>query len=219
MGRIIGKGEALDSDEAADGLTSLNAMLDNFQTERMFVHQIVEESFTWTGAQQSRTVGTAGDFATDRPVKVDGSSYFRSVTIDYHITLIDSDAWAAIPDKSTQSTFPMYLYPEYGASLVTIYAYPTPSANLTFLLRSWKRLQSFSALTTDLALPPGHEDLIVFNLAERFGVEFGKEIPEKVQEIAQRTRALMKRVNGITPVMASEVGYISRNKTFNINLG
>jgi len=212
IARVTGKGETLDQDEAQDGLTALNSMLDSWQTETLSVYQIREESFTWTGAAQSRTIGASGNFVTDLPVRVDPSSAFVSNSIDYSIGtrgIIDVSAWAAIADKTTQSTIPWLIYPEYGAALVTLYAYPIPSANITFKLRSWKRLQSFSALTTVLALPPGYEEAIVFNLAERYGFEFGKTLSREAKQTAKASKANIQTINTRVPVMASEAGYLN----------
>lgn len=215
LARVIGKGETLDDDEAADGLYALNAMLDSWQIERLFVYQIAEDSFTWT-ATQSRTVGAAGNFVMTRPARVDPSSYFVLNSISYPIKLIDSDQWAAIPDKTTTTQVPTTIYPEYGPALVTLYAYPTPSASITFKLKSWEILQSFTALTTDLSLPMGYQRAIEYSLAEEFGPEFGKPISVEVHAIAARARANIKRINAPSPVMYSEVGLLNRFRVGNV---
>ena len=212
IARVIGKGETLDDDEAQDGLEALNSMLNSWQTESLSVYQIREESFSWAGGSQSRTIGVGGNFVTDRPVRVDPSSAFVSNSIDYSIGvrgLIDVSAWAAIPDKTTQSTIPWLIYPEYGPVLVTLYAYPIPSSTITFKLRSWKQLQSFSTLTTDLSLPPGYEEAIVFNLAERFGFEFGKDLSRQAKTIAVTSKRNIQTINVRVPVMSSEAGYMN----------
>ena len=208
LARVLGKGEEPDDDESADGLIALNAMLDSWQTERLFVYQIQEDSFTWT-ATQSRTVGASGNFVMSRPARIDSSSYFLSNSTSYGIKLLDSDQWAAIPDKTTTSTIPWAIYPEYGPSLITLYAYPTPSASITFQLRSWQLLQSFSALTTALDLPMGYQRAIEYSLAEEFGPEFGKEISADVHAIAMKARANIKRINAPAPVMHSDAGLMS----------
>ena len=212
IARVIGKGETLDDDEAADGLTALNSMLDSWETERLSVYQITEESFTWSGASQSRTVGSGGNFATTKPVRVDGSSAFVSNSIDYSIGdrgIIDVSAWAAIPDKTTQSTIPWLIYPEYGPVLATLYAYPIPSASITFKLRSWKALQSFSALTTELSLPQGYERAITFNLAIEYGEEYGTTVSPNAQRIAFISKRNIQRINTDVPGMTSEAAYLN----------
>lgn len=213
---VIGKGESPSDDEAADGLEALNSMLDSWQTERLFVYQISENSFTWGSGNQSRTVGAAGNFVMARPAQVDDSTYFVQNNISYPVRLIDSDAWAAIPDKTTTSTLPFWLYVEYGVSTVTLYAYPTPSAAITIKLRTWAGLQSFAALTTDLSLPMGNERAIVYSLAEEFGPEFGVDVPPRVADIARKARRNLKRINSVPPVMASEVGYMNRRLAGNV---
>jgi hypothetical protein len=216
LARVIGKGETLDDDEAQDGLTALNAMLDSWATESLFVFRIQEDSFTWGSGSQSRTVGAAGNFVMSRPAKIDPSTYFVVDSISYPVLLIDSDAWAAIPDKTTTSQFPFWLYPEYGVSVVTLYAYPTPSASVTIKLRSWSLLQSFAALTTDLSLPLGYKRAIEYSLAEEYGPEFGKQIPDDVRRIATAARKNIKRINATAPVMTSEVGYMNRRIQGNV---
>lgn len=209
---VIGKGETPSADESADGLVALNAMLDSWQIERLFVYQIRAETFTWTGSQQSRTVGAAGNFVTDLPTRVDDSCSFTVNGTDYPVTLIDVNAWSAIPDKTTTSTIPRWIYVEYGAALVTLYAYPIPNANITLNLRTWKRLQAFATLTDVLALPPGNERAIAFSLAEEFGgPEFGAKVPDDVKRIALGARRALRRVNSWTPVMATEPGIMTRH--------
>lgn len=214
---VIGKGETPDSDEAADGLTSLNSMLDSWQIERLFVYQIRSETFTWAANHQTQTVGTGGDFNTDRPTQVSDDCSFTISGTDYPATLIDVSAWTSIPDKATTSTLPVWIYPEYGASLVTLYAYPIPSSSVTFNLRTWKKLQQFSALTDVLTLPHGNERAIVFSLAEEYGgPEFGVQVPPSVIAIARSARRNLKRINSPSPIMASEAALMTRRQFSNI---
>ena len=213
LAQVHTKGETLDSDEEQDGLTALNAMLDSWQVDRLFVYQIQQETFTWAVSQQTRTVGPAGNFVTTLPARVADDCVFRVNDIDYPVALINVDAWSNIPDKTTTNSFPWWLYVEYGAALVTLYAYPIPNASLTFLLKSYKQLQTFSSLTTALALPPGYQRAIEYSLAEEFGPEFGATIDPGVRQIAAAARRIIKRQNSVTPVMASEAGYLNRRNT------
>jgi len=213
LAQVNTKGEVPDDDEAQDGLIALNAMLDSWQLDRLFVYQVQQETFTWTANAATQTVGSGGDFNTTLPTKISDDCVFRISNIDYPVSIINIDAWSNIPDKTTQNSFPWYIYPEYGAALVTLYAYPIPNASITFLLKSWKRLQSFSSLTDALSLPPAYQRAIEFSLAEEFGVEFGVDLPIKTQQIAANARKIIRRVNSPTPVMASEAGYLSRRNS------
>lgn len=214
--RVIGVGETPSDEEAADGFEALNAMLASWQTRRLFAYRIEENSYTWTGGNQSRTVGPAGNFVQSRPAKVDDSTYWLLNGISYPVKLIDSDAWAAIPAKTSQSTFAFWMYPEYGVSLVTLYAYPIPSADITLKLRSWSLLQSFTALTDVLSLPMGYERAIAYSLAEDFAPEFGVSVPDDVRRIASEAKHDLRVINSVPPVMVSEVGYLNRRVQGNV---
>jgi hypothetical protein len=212
LGRVIGRDETPSADESADGLDALNGMLESWSTERLFAYAIRDESFSWAASAASRTVGAAGDFVTDRPDRVDESSYFSTGGgIDYGVTLITGDTYSAIPVKTITNSFPKFLFVDYTSSaLVTLYAFEVPSATITFHLRSWKILQSFSALTTTVALPAGYRRAIEYSLAEEICSEYGVEIPPMVAAIARKARSNIKRINAPSPVMRSEVGYMSR---------
>jgi hypothetical protein len=94
---------------------------------------------------------------------------------------------------------------------------------LTFKLRSWQRLQSFSSLTTALALPPGYERAIVFNLAMEFAPEFGTgaKMDPQVPLIATQSKAAIKTINQPSMVAQLDSGVVALGKTvggrYNIN--
>lgn len=217
LARVIGRGETLDEDEASDGLIALNAMLDSWQTERLFVYQIQEDSFTWT-ATQSRTVGATGSFVMSLPARIDDSSHFQTNGIDYELTFLTQAQWASIPSKTVTSTIPTSMYVEYGTSLHTMYAYPVPSASLTFKLRSWQLLQTFATLTDALDLPMGYQRAIEYSLAEEFGPEFQTDIPQAVHALAIKARKNIKRLNVPQSVMSTETGYMTNRVGAGFNI-
>lgn len=220
LGRCIGLDQTPSAAEAADGLAVLNSMLDSWSTERLFVYSIREESFAWGAGNASRTVGAAGNFATDRPVRVDESSYFTVDGVDQAVDMINAEAYAARPVKATQGGAPTEIFVDYTSSaLVTIYAYPVPGASITFHLRTWRLLQSFSALNTALALPPGYKRAIEYSLAEEITPEYGLEVSPRVSLIASKARSNVKRINGPDLVMSSEVGYMNSCSTGNVYTG
>lgn len=209
------QGETLSGDVLTTSLNTLNAMLDNWRAQRLFAYRIREETFTWGSGNQSRTVGSGGSFSTDRPIHVDHSTAFRSSNIDYPVEVIDVDGWSSIPAKQTQGPIPRYLYPEQGASLLTLYVYPIPSASITLVLRTWQLLQSFATATTELSLAPGYQDAIETSLGERVCIKASKPVPPELREMAKRARAVVKSVNAVTPIMTTELG-MSRHYDVNV---
>lgn len=203
LAKVIGKGETLDSDESADGLTALNAMLDSWRIQRLFVYQILDEAFTLTAGDASYTVGSGGDFNTSRPADFPEGSFLRVNDVDFGITKIDQLAFSQIPNKSITSV-PRFFYPDMAYPLITLQFDCKPDQAYSFHMKSLKTLQSFSTLTTDMALPPGYEDAVTFSLAERFGLEFGVAIDPDVKKWAGDSRKAIQRVNAYIPVMMVE---------------
>jgi len=216
----IGQGETPTSDEATDGLAALNTMLEGWGISRNAIYEVQNEQFTWPSNTQAPTVGSGGTFNTTRPAKIDDTCSFTVGSNDYPARLLDLDAWAGIPDKSTTSQFAWWIYPEYGASLVTLYGYPIPNASVTFNLRSWKALQSFSTTTTALAMPPGYQRAIEYNLAIEWACpEFGLPPRPDVLSIARSSLRALKNMNSPSPIMGSEAAMMNRRYQSNINAG
>ena len=193
---VIGKGEALDSDEAADGLTALNTMLDSWKLERLFVYQIAQGSYTWPAATTSRTIGSGGNFTDQRPDRIDSAFVVDSNSQWYPLQVLqDRTEYDSIVVKTTPSTLPQYLFMDSAYPLGVIYLHCVPSAQLTLKLNTWQTLQSFASLTTALSLPPGYQRAIEYSLSEEYGPEFGVKISQEVKQIAVKTRAIIKSLN------------------------
>lgn len=209
----LGVGETPDDQEAADMLMSLQGMIDSWNTERLFVYYILEETLTLSASAQNYTMGPSGDLNTTRPVKIDDSCYIKFQDIAFPLQIIEVQSWNEIPAKATTSNIPMYLYVMMGHPLVTLKFYPYPSsASAVAHISSLKQLQAFTALTDTLALPPGYQDAITYSLAERIAPEYGKTIPADVARVATKARANIKRINAPMRVMRSEVGYMNRSR-------
>ena len=209
---VIGKGETPDDDEAADGLVALNSMLDSFSIERLQVYYIVEETLTMVAGTATYTMGVGGNLNTTRPTRIEDACFIRYNSIDTPLQLLDFQGNAAIVNKTTQTNVPQYLFPDMQNPLVRLTFWPVPSdATAVAHIFSWKQLQQFSALTTALALPPGYEEMIAFNLAVRWaGPEFGQKVPDEVKALAVMSKANIERMNAPSPIMRSEVGVLTR---------
>lgn len=204
LARVLRKGEELDSDEAANGLAALNTMLDSWRLERLFVYQIVQGSYSWAASIASKTIGSGGDISASRPVRIESAYAVDSSSNWYPVDVLQMrEEYDRIIVKTTTGSIPAWLYMDPAFPLATIYLYPVPSATITLKLNTWQTLQSFSALTTDLSLPPGYQRAIEFSLAMEYGAEFKKDIPDSVREIAVAAKAAVKNLN--LPSMVAQV--------------
>ena len=223
--RLIGekaRGATLTANEQTECLDSLNAMMESWTIDRLMVYQITQESFALTASQGAYTIGTGGNFNTTRPTRLvdpcfirDGSNY------DSPVRLINIDAYGKIVDKTTDGSYPTYLYYDAGfsaTSTATINLYPEPQAGLTLYINSWKQLQSFANVSTALLLPPGYERAIVFNYAIEEAGGFTSVSPE-VAKIARESKAAIKSMNLPDVTMRVETGILSVYGRSNILTG
>ena len=202
-------GETLGSDVTTDALAVLNTMLESWSLERLMCYQIKEESFALTASDGSYTIGSGGDFNTDRPTKIVDPCFIRdSSNLDSPLQIIDATAYGRIVQKTIDGTYPGYLFYDqgYSSALGTITLYPEPQASLTLFINSWKPLQNFSTLTTDLSMPPGYRRAIESNFAVEMSSEFGREPKPSLLAMAKESKAVLKSLNSPDSMMRLDSG-------------
>lgn len=217
----IQTGEALTADEANDSFDILTSWLDSESTVKDMIYHIQQETLTWTGGQASQTIGTGGDFNTDRPIRIEDGTYFRDAnTIDDPITILrDRQSYDSHPSKTDSTTFPEVLYYEPDYPLGVLYAYPVPSTSITLKLNSWKKLQVFTGLTDSLAMPPGYQWMIENNLAVHLEPVFDLSCPERVKMEAISSKKRLKRINHVPITSMNEAAFITTRGRADIETG
>lgn len=175
--RLIGatrKGEALDADEAADGLVSLNDMLSSWSNHSLNVYARTLESLTLATSALSYTIGSGATLNTTRPVKI-VSGAIRSGSIDYDVEFVSETEFESIGLKSTAGGPSYWATYDNGYPTGTLRFFPMPTAGDVLRLLSEKPLTEFASLSTTVDLPPGTRRALRFNLALEMAPEFGKD--------------------------------------------
>lgn len=204
---ILGKNETPDSGMAADGMTSLNDMLDSWNTDRTFIYTISTTSITVTGAQ-SYTIGIGGDFNTDRPEKLE-NVYVRINNIDYPLKQINIDDWDSIAYKASGS-FPQYFRYEPNYPLGVIYIYGAPTTGSIYI-DIWSQLTQFSSISDNHTFPNGYRRALNYGLAKEIAPENGISLTPEAAAIAVESQANIRARNLPLPVMKTEVGALVGN--------
>ncbi len=208
-------GYALSATEATDFLPVLNSMLESWSLERLMVYQILQENFTLVAGTAAYTMGSGGDFNTTRPIKIVQAFTRDTGNLDFPIPkILGYSAYDSIILKSVGNTYPQYLFNDYANPLSTIRLYPRPIAGLNLYLDSWKQLQSF-AIDDALALPPGYQSAIEWNLCIELADEYGRDPTANMRRNATNYKATVKRINqpmttlmvdpGLTRVRANNI--------------
>lgn len=192
--QVLGRGQSLPARDAQNGLDALNQMIDTWSIEGGKVYTESRESFTLTSGQGSYTIGTGGDFNTDKPYVIT-SAFIRVSGYDYPLQLIDSAKYADIYDKDFTNTYPEYLYYDNGYPLANINLWSVPSTASDLHIYSEKPLSNLSSLTTDLSFPKGYERALIYNLAIELAPEYEKEASASVYKIAQDSKRALVTYN------------------------
>ena len=214
--RMIGekaRGETtLDANEAVECLYELNSFMDSLNNERLMCYQVLQESFALSANTVSYTIGPGATLSTTaRPVKIVDPCFVRdSSNLDSPLTLIGPEQYGAIVQKSVGQTYPSYLFYDHGydaSGFGTVNVYPAPSASLTLFINSWKQLQSFLDVSTQLLLPPGYQLMIESNFAIHLAAGL-TPVSQEVAKIARESKAAVKTVNLPDTVMRLDVGTV-----------
>src|SRR5678816_940759 len=132
-------------------------------------YSVSEDTLALTASTSAYTIGTNGTFPVTRPTKIVEPCFVRdSNGYDTPVKLVNLDTYGGIVSKGAGFTVPTYLYYDYGFSSTstgTISLYPCPSGSLTLHINSWKQLQSFASVSTQVLLPPGYQLFIESNFA------------------------------------------------------
>lgn len=199
-------GEDPSDDEAQDGLEALNAMLDSWATENLFVYAKTLDVVPLIAGQQTFTIGPTGTVVSTRPVTIDASSYILYQNVSYQLLKWTDEDYQEISVKTQNAGIPCGFWPLMNMPNVTVTLWPIPSATMSMYLWSDKPITSFPDLTTNVVLPPGYERALVYSLSEEIAPEYEVAIPISVIAKASKARKNLKRINTQVPVMEMPYG-------------
>ena len=207
---VIEANEAPMAQDFADAFARFNDWIDSVcQNERLLIHKITRTTWTISSTEGTianpYTVGSGGDINIARPTFIDHVNFQDtsvSPTIEYPLTPLTDDAWAAIPQKNLTSTLPSawYYNPTYATSAgygnLYLWMVPTQS-NLQGVLYAPQQVTQFSALTDTILLPPGYLRMLRDNLAVELAPEWNQGIPidPGIVRSAAESMAMVKRAN------------------------
>lgn len=216
---VLASGESLPDDMAADGLNSLNQMIDLWSTQSLMILSRVFEYFPLVVNQTAYQWGTgAPDFNSPRPQKIEDINWQQvsgSTTVELPIEIINQDQWAAIAVKTITSNLPTRMWPQYLFPYMIVNFWPIPSVAGNVVIWSWKPLSSVASLTTNLVLPPGYSKMMRYNLAVELAPEYGKVLDEIILAQAIDSKADVKRMNIQPLLMGCDVGLLPKKSTWN----
>jgi len=187
-------GENLEPEEANDAFDALNRMIAGWNNQSQLIFNQTEITHTLVPGTGSYTIGPSATINTVRPQNIK-QAFINDGTTDWAIEVVNSETWYDIWDKTTQSSYPQYMYYDSDFTTGTIHLWPVPSSAHTLHMVVWDQLAAFASTASTVTLPPGYEEVIVYNLAVRIAPEYGKEPSPTVSKIATDSMSWLKKIN------------------------
>lgn len=192
-------------------VSRLNSMMDSWSNERNFIFSVSVTSFALTTSKGVYTIGNGGDFNMPRPIRVIDPCWIRDTDgFDTNLILIDNQAYGALTIKTTDGTYPAYLYVNMdfsATSTATLSFWPEPAASLSTFLSTLSPLQTFSTMSTNLLMPPGYQRAIETNYAIESSPGFASISPE-LAKIARESKSAIKSINASAPISKLDYGVV-----------
>ena len=217
-------GNSLAPEDLKNANMLLNTMLAQWQNSGFLSPCRVDMAFQCTG-KKKYLIGPGGDLDIPiRPAKLtaaycrllngataeknqefsdqyndqfqNGENSTQTVTLDYPLQFIKSyEEYAQIPLKNI-ATFPAYIYYNPSYPLGEVYLYPVAYANVFSCHIVYPEfLNGNIKLDTQLSLPPEYWEGIIYGLAVRLSVVYGKRPDPVLAQLAEDSERVIRLSN------------------------
>lgn len=198
---VLSSDEQPNVNDANQGLSVLNDMIDGWNTERNAIFTTRVDDFPFVLGQQSYTLGIGGNFNAPRPAQIDSMSTIQLTDpgnpVEIPIVMYTVEQWQnQVPVKIVKGSIPLICFDDGGFPLRTLNFWPIPIEQPNAVrIYSWQALLQPSALNTAIAFPPGYAEAFRYNLAVRLGAEFNAPASSTVAALAIQSLARVKSIN------------------------
>jgi hypothetical protein len=203
------RGATLTASEQTECLDELNTFVEALNNEKLMLYSVAQDQHFLSPGVASYTIGPGATIDTTRPVKLVDPCWVRdSGSYDYPLKIIEIESYGLIGYKSLDSTIPTHIYYDknYSAtSTATLTLYPAPVNGLTLYINSWKQLQTFANLSTQVLMPPGYRLMLESNFAIHLAAG-QTPVSAEVAKIAKESKAAIKSVNLPSMIMKLDSG-------------
>lgn len=219
----LAPGRTIGPSELAAGVECLNAMIDSWNADRLFIYRIAAATYTLTPNTQSYTIGpSAATFTAARPERIERANIVDVLSNPAQpsrtpLELIDSRAWSEIAVRSVSSPLPDRLYYDRAYPNGSLSLYPYPSVANQLELFTWGLMGAVASGDT-LSVPPGYQEALKYNLAVRMVPEVKDgQLIDSVVALAQSSLARIQGMNAPSPVLRADEGMPKSNSKGSFN--
>lgn len=216
---VLAAEETPTASEQANALVALNDLFDSWSNEELLIYNTNRATFTLTPGHNPHTLGSGGDFNTTRPLRIDRASIVLASSPSTELPLtIQSDADWQLTQGKVNSGIPVFLWVDTEYPLAKLYLNPVPVNADSLVLYMWQQPGHVAISDLQTSVPPGYVRALRFNLAKELAPEYGVTMSQEAADIANESKASLKRVNYKPSYLRSD-GALLRRGPFNIKSG
>ena len=187
---VLIKSEQPSADEASDGLSSLNSLVESWSNDSTCIISRAWETFTLVSGQGTYTMAIGQNFNTTRPTNII-QAYVRIGGVDTYVDVINDTTYNAIEFKALTGV-PQFLNYDNSFPTDNIRLYPVPASGYQLFILSEKPLTSFATLDATVSMPVGWERALIYNLAVELAPEYGQQPDASIVQIAAKSLGLVR---------------------------
>lgn len=202
---VLGAGITASGPLAVLGLEHLQRLVDSWAAQRLLQLVLLRTPKTLTLGTRDYTIGSGGSINIVRPVTVARAGFILDTTatdpIEWPIRVFSDQEWAEIALKTLDRSTVDGIYFDRAFSSTergTVSTYPTiDHANSQIVLYTPLAVVGYTALSDDLEFPPGYDDLLHYELANRLCNPLGKALTADQRDFLASARTVVKTANAI----------------------
>lgn len=200
--RVARAGDELAPEMLTSGQRLANAIIDQWNADRLRVYADMFIMNTLTPSLQIHTIGPSGTWTqTSRPVSIEGGSVLLGGTNNPRVGIGIRNAqwWNDVSVPTITATFPTDLYyqPDWPNGSIVFYPIPTQAYQVELWVRML--LSAITDVTADFSMPPGYQLALTLTLAERLAPGNGQSVSQETKEQAREARDIAFGNNVVIP--------------------
>jgi hypothetical protein len=198
-------------------LRRLNGLLSGWSNQFHMQYQPKEVIAPLTGAA-SYTISATGQIVAPKPIALITAQY-QLGDQRYNLRVVKSqEEWSRIYRQESLSGTAECVFLDAEHPTAKIHVYPKMSgANL--ILNYYAPLTKFTAITNQVDLPEGLEELIVAELAIILAPGLGTTASNETKQRAQSLSYAFKRINATVPTLCADYPDNYRGSGYSTNMG
>jgi hypothetical protein len=218
---VLAAGEPLPANEGDDAKQVFTQMVDAWSLESLLIPVVSVVTKQLVVGTSEYTIGIYPDVTipdnhieTARPEKILAAFIRDAYSTDYPQEVIDVATFSRISRK-TNGSRPSRFYNRKGWPTNTILFESLPYADETLHLEVVQPLSGYLStanLTDVVNLPPGYEQVLIYNLAIMLADEWGKQITPSVATIAIEGKKRIKSANFRKLVLSVDRALVSSQR-------